>query len=72
MQLFDRDVVGRFAADRDHPEPRQADPIVDSFAPLCAEAEALCRRLDPALRRMDALCARLGLLVGRLTAVRVH
>jgi hypothetical protein len=48
-----------------------ADPIVESFAPLCAEAEALCGRLDPLLSRVDALCARLGLVVGRLRAALV-
>jgi hypothetical protein len=58
----DRLEAGRERADR---EP--ADPLVDSFAPLCAEAERLCGRLDPALGRVDELCAGLERLVGRLT-----
>jgi len=43
-----------------------ADPVVDSFEPLCDQAEALCRRLDPTLGWVDALCARLGRLTERV------
>jgi len=67
MLLREGDVAGRIAAEHESQDPGEADPIVDSFEPLCAGAEAICRCLDPALGRVDALCARLGLLVGRLT-----
>jgi hypothetical protein len=70
MLLRGEDAAGSAAAERERSDRGQTDPLVDYFAPLCAEAEALCRRLDPGLRRIDGLCAGLGELVGRLTAGR--
>jgi hypothetical protein len=57
----------RLDAGRERENRELADPLVDPFAPLCAEAELLCRRLDPGLGRVDELCVGLGRLVGRLT-----